>query len=138
MLRWVLLLVLAVSTTGCLEYGKDVRTDVTHLDDVDYAPNASDILVLFGVSEPSFAYQQIAFIEVTGNREATVDLLLKKLKRKAAGLGAGVLELTGGRKVLESTKAGVGAGVGTLAGRVVKLVAAAIIWLIIAVAAFWP
>lgn len=55
-----------------------------------------------------------------------------------ACVGAWGLELAGGRKMRESAKAGVGAGVGTFAGRVIKLVAGIVIWLIVAVAAFWP
>ena len=55
-----------------------------------------------------------------------------------ACLGALVGELTGGRKMLESAKSGVGAGFGTLAGRIVKVAAGALIWLIITIAAFWP
>ncbi len=55
-----------------------------------------------------------------------------------AGLGAWGFEMAGGRKFSESAKSGVGAGVGTLAGRVVKIVSGVVIWLVIAVAAFWP
>lgn len=55
-----------------------------------------------------------------------------------ACIGAWGLELAGGRKMKESAKSGVGAGVGTLAGRVIKLAAGIVIWLIVAVAAFWP
>jgi uncharacterized protein YqgC (DUF456 family) len=55
-----------------------------------------------------------------------------------ACLGAWGLELSGGRKMAESAKSGIGAGVGTFAGRMVKLVVGIAIWLIVAVAAFWP
>jgi hypothetical protein len=55
-----------------------------------------------------------------------------------AGLGAWGLELAGGRQMGESAMSGVGAGVGTLVGRVAKLIAGIVIWLIVAVAAFWP
>ena len=55
-----------------------------------------------------------------------------------ACLGAWGLELAGGRKMKESVDVGVGAGVGTLVGRVAKLIAGVAIWLIVAVAAFWP
>lgn len=55
-----------------------------------------------------------------------------------AGLGAWGLELAAGRRASESARAGVGAGLGTFAGRIAKLIAAALIWLIVAVAAFWP
>ena len=52
--------------------------------------------------------------------------------------GAWGLELAGGRKMKESVDVGVGAGVGTLVGRVAKLIAGVAIWVIVAVAAFWP
>ncbi|MBU0641043.1 MAG: DUF456 family protein [Planctomycetes bacterium] len=55
-----------------------------------------------------------------------------------ACIGAWWLELRGGRDMNESMRAGVGAGVGMLAGRVVKVIAGVLIWLTIAVAAFWP
>ena len=55
-----------------------------------------------------------------------------------AFLGAWGLELAGGRRMRESAQAGVGAGAGTLAGRVIKLIVGVVIWLIVAVAAFWP
>lgn len=55
-----------------------------------------------------------------------------------AALGAWGFELSGGRKMIESARAGLGAGLGTLAGRLIKVVAGVLIWLTIAVAAFWP
>ena len=55
-----------------------------------------------------------------------------------AALGAWGLELASGRKWGESAKSGVGAGVGTLVGRVIKVAGGVLIWLIVAVAAFWP
>jgi uncharacterized protein YqgC (DUF456 family) len=55
-----------------------------------------------------------------------------------AALGAWGVELVGGRPMRESLKSGAGAGVGRLAGTLVKLVAGALIWLVVAVAAFWP
>jgi uncharacterized protein YqgC (DUF456 family) len=55
-----------------------------------------------------------------------------------ACLGAWGLELATGRKMGESARSGMGAGVGTFAGRVVKLAAGVVIWLIVAIAAFWP
>jgi uncharacterized protein YqgC (DUF456 family) len=55
-----------------------------------------------------------------------------------ACLGAGGFELLSGRKWRESAGVGAGAGVGVLAGRVAKLVASVIIWLIVGFAAFWP
>ena len=54
-----------------------------------------------------------------------------------ACLGAWGFELSGGRKMTESAQSGIGAGVGTLAGRIVKLAIGIAIWLIVAVAAFW-
>ncbi|HUS92387.1 MAG TPA: DUF456 family protein [Phycisphaerae bacterium] len=55
-----------------------------------------------------------------------------------AGLGAWVLELAVGRTQRESVRAGVGAGVGRLAATLLKLGIGLLIWLIAAVAAFWP
>lgn len=55
-----------------------------------------------------------------------------------AGLGAWGLELSGGREQGAALKAGVGAGVGRFFGTVVKLAAGVLIWLVVAVAAFWP
>lgn len=55
-----------------------------------------------------------------------------------AALGAGVFEMISGRKLTPSVKSGVGAGVGRLGGMIIKLGIGALIWLIIAVAAFWP
>lgn len=55
-----------------------------------------------------------------------------------AGVGAWGLELTGGLKMNAAMKSGVGAGVGRLVGTGVKLVAGAAIWLVLAIAAYWP
>ena len=55
-----------------------------------------------------------------------------------ACLGAWAAELAKGRKMDHSIRAGVGAGVGRLLGTVLKIALGAVIWLIVAVAAFWP
>ncbi len=55
-----------------------------------------------------------------------------------AFLGAYLLELAGGKKSKPALKSGAGAGVGRLTGTLIKLILGVIIWLIIAVAAFWP
>jgi len=55
-----------------------------------------------------------------------------------AGLGAWAIEVSRGRKMEESVRCGVGAGLGELLGITVKVTAGIIIWLIVAVAAFWP
>jgi uncharacterized protein YqgC (DUF456 family) len=55
-----------------------------------------------------------------------------------AGLGAWGLELAGGRKLQDSVRYGVGAGVGEFLGITSKFIFGALIWLIVAVAAFWP
>ena len=52
--------------------------------------------------------------------------------------GAWAFEALGGRSQAQSAKAGVGAGVSRLAGTLIKLAIGAAIWLIVAVAAFWP
>lgn len=56
-----------------------------------------------------------------------------------AAAGAFLLEFVGAeRSVSDSVRSGLGAGVGRLAGAVAKLGVGAAIWLILAVAAFWP
>lgn len=55
-----------------------------------------------------------------------------------AGVGAWVLEIAAGKQMKPAAHSGVGAGVGRLIGTVVKLAAGGLIWLIIAVAAYWP
>lgn len=53
-------------------------------------------------------------------------------------VGAAGLELAGGRPMDESVRSGIGAGVGRLVGTAIKLGAGIVIWLIVAIAAFWP
>lgn len=55
-----------------------------------------------------------------------------------AGLGAWGLELAGGRKLQDSVRSGIGAGVGEFLGITTKFILGGLIWLIVAVAAFWP
>jgi uncharacterized protein YqgC (DUF456 family) len=55
-----------------------------------------------------------------------------------AAIGAGALEMTSGRELAPSVKSGVGAGVGRLGGVFIKLGIGVLIWVIVAVAAFWP
>ena len=55
-----------------------------------------------------------------------------------AFLGAYLLELAGGKKSKPALKSGAGAGVGRLTGTLIKLILGVVIWVIIAVAAFWP
>ena len=55
-----------------------------------------------------------------------------------AALGAWALELHSGRTMRVSLRSGLGAGLGRFAGTVIKLVVGVLIWLIVAVAAFWP
>ncbi len=55
-----------------------------------------------------------------------------------AGLGAWALESLGGRQMHESVHTGLGAGLGQLLGTTTKLAIGFIIWLTVAVAAFWP
>ena len=54
-----------------------------------------------------------------------------------AGLGALGLELAAGRKMEESVRSGMGAGLGVFLGVTSKFVLGVIIWFIVAVAAFW-
>ncbi len=55
-----------------------------------------------------------------------------------AGLGAWGLELAGGRRLQDSFRYGIGAGVGEFLGITSKFILGVLIWLIVAVAAFWP
>ncbi len=55
-----------------------------------------------------------------------------------AGIGALVLVLSAGKHMKESVRFGVGAGLGEFLGITSKFVIGIFIWLIVAVAAFWP
>lgn len=55
-----------------------------------------------------------------------------------ATAGAFLLELGGGRTSRQSMRAGLGAGVGGLLGKVAKIGIGIVIWIILAIAAFWP
>ncbi len=55
-----------------------------------------------------------------------------------AGLGAWALEISRGRRMEESVRCAVGAGLGELLGITAKVTAGIIIWLTVAIAAFWP
>ena len=55
----------------------------------------------------------------------------------AAG-GAVLFEMSAGKELAGSLKAGAGAGAGRLLGTLIKLVVGAAIWVVVAVAAFWP
>jgi uncharacterized protein YqgC (DUF456 family) len=54
------------------------------------------------------------------------------------GLGTWALEVMAGKKMDESVKHGMGAGIGVFLGTTTKFAIGAAIWLIVAVAAFWP
>jgi len=53
-------------------------------------------------------------------------------------LGAWAIEVSRGRKMEESVRCAVGAGLGELLGITAKITAGIIIWLTVAIAAFWP
>jgi uncharacterized protein YqgC (DUF456 family) len=55
-----------------------------------------------------------------------------------AGLFAWGLEFARGRKMKESVRYGVGAGLGRFLGTTIKFGLGILIWLVVAVAAFWP
>jgi uncharacterized protein YqgC (DUF456 family) len=55
-----------------------------------------------------------------------------------AGLGAWAMEISRGRKMEESVRCAVGAGLGELFGITAKVTAGIIILLIVVIAAFWP
>ena len=54
------------------------------------------------------------------------------------GLGTWLAEMAAGQKMDVAVKSGVGGGVGRLLGTLGKLLVGVVIWLIIAVAAYWP
>ena len=54
-----------------------------------------------------------------------------------AGLGAAIVELATGKTTDASIRSGVGASAGHLFGTIAKLAIGIVIWLIVAVAAFW-
>ena len=55
-----------------------------------------------------------------------------------AAILACVFELSGGRRVEDSFRLGFGAGIGRFLGTTTKTALGLLIWLIVAVAAFWP
>jgi hypothetical protein len=55
-----------------------------------------------------------------------------------AGLGAWSLEFSRGKELKESARHAVGAGLGEFLGITSKLAIGIVIWLIVAIAAFWP
>ena len=55
-----------------------------------------------------------------------------------AGLGVWTLEVSRGKKMEQSVRYAVGAGLGEFFGITSKLLLGIIIWLTVAVAAFWP
>ena len=55
-----------------------------------------------------------------------------------AAVGAWGLELRSGHGMSGSVKSGIGAGVGRFVGTISKLITGIVIWIIVAVAAFWP
>jgi len=55
-----------------------------------------------------------------------------------AGLGVWAIEVSRGRKMEESVRCGLSAGLGELLGITAKATVGIIIWLTVAIAAFWP
>ena len=55
-----------------------------------------------------------------------------------AGLGAWALEFSRGKKIEESARYAVGAGLGEFLGITSKFALGIVIWFVVAVAAFWP
>jgi uncharacterized protein YqgC (DUF456 family) len=55
-----------------------------------------------------------------------------------AGLGAWGIEFARGKKMQDSVRYGVGAGMGRFVGTAVKFGLGILIWIVVAVAAFWP
>jgi uncharacterized protein YqgC (DUF456 family) len=55
-----------------------------------------------------------------------------------AGIGVCVFEMAGGRRIEDTVNLGIGAGLGHFFGTTAKMALGILIWLIVAVAAFWP
>jgi uncharacterized protein YqgC (DUF456 family) len=55
-----------------------------------------------------------------------------------AAIGACVFEVAGGRRMEDTVNLGLGAGLGRFFGTTAKMALGVLIWLIVAVAAFWP
>jgi len=55
-----------------------------------------------------------------------------------ASTGALVFELASGRRIEESARSGIGAGLGELVGITIKISLGFVIWVIVVIAAFWP
>ena len=55
-----------------------------------------------------------------------------------AGLGTWIFELSAGRQIQGSFRLGFGAGLGQFLGTTTKFAIGVLIWLIVALAAFWP
>jgi uncharacterized protein YqgC (DUF456 family) len=55
-----------------------------------------------------------------------------------AAIGVSVFEVAGGRRVEDTVNLGLGAGLGRFFGTTAKIALGILIWLIVAVAAFWP
>lgn len=55
-----------------------------------------------------------------------------------AAIGACVFEASSGRRMEDSVRLGFGAGLGHFLGTTIKIALGLLIWLIVAIAAFWP
>ena len=55
-----------------------------------------------------------------------------------AFLGASVFELSGGRRMRDSFRLGLGAGLGQFLGTTTKIAIGVLIWFAVTIAAFWP
>jgi uncharacterized protein YqgC (DUF456 family) len=55
-----------------------------------------------------------------------------------AAIGACIFEIASGRKMEDTVNLGLGAGLGRFFGTTAKMALGVLIWLIVAVAAFWP
>lgn len=77
----------AVLCHGCY-YGYDIQAEVTKIQSADFAPNPGLIEVYFGETQPERKYEQIAFLEVVGEKYSTTDSLLARMKEEAGKIGA--------------------------------------------------
>lgn len=78
---------IAVLGAGCY-YGYDMQTEVTKIQNSSFAPNPGSIEVYFGETQPERKYEQIAFLEVVGEKYSTTDSLLARMRKEAGKLGA--------------------------------------------------
>ncbi len=79
--------VIAILCHGC-HYGYDIQSEVTRIQNTRFEPNRGFIEVYFGETLPEQKYEQIAFLEIVGEKYSTTDSLLTRMKEEAGKIGA--------------------------------------------------